>query len=114
MASRGNDISANSRALLFQESTHTTRPSSSHTKATSFEVLQSQLTSGDSLLDEHPHGLDAITKADQTRAAVAATMNAAAIRFDDVDAADVIRATNQGSGRDDGGIPGAVSRLMCL
>lgn len=60
-ASRSADTAASAIAHRFTEMRKITRLAPSHTPATHLDVTQSQLTVGEPLDIEHPHGLDAIT-----------------------------------------------------
>jgi hypothetical protein len=64
---------------LLHEITHTPRAAASQAAATNLEVTQSQVTSGDSLFAEQPHGLDANTNTDSNTTAKAAALKTVAI-----------------------------------
>lgn len=67
-ATSGAEIIAIGSFHRFHEVKHTANAAMSQTAAIAFEVTQSQVTTGESLLAEHPHGLDAITKTDNSTA----------------------------------------------
>jgi hypothetical protein len=67
-ATSGAEMIANGSFHRFQEIKHTANAAMSQTAAIALEVTQSQVTTGESLLAEHPHGLDAITKTDSSTA----------------------------------------------
>ncbi len=56
----------------FHDTRHTTKAATSQPAAITLDVIQSHVTTGDSLFAEQPHGLDAITTTDSRTAARAA------------------------------------------
>jgi hypothetical protein len=67
-ASSGAEMTASTSFHRFHEITHTAKPVTSQMAAITLEVTQSQVTMVESLLAEHPHGLDAITNTDRSTA----------------------------------------------
>jgi hypothetical protein len=67
-ASSGAEMTASTSFHRFHAITHTAKPATSQMAAITLEVTQSQVTMGEALLAEHPHGLDAITKTDRSTA----------------------------------------------
>jgi hypothetical protein len=63
----------------FQATRQMARPVASQMAATTREVIQSQVTTGDSLVAEQPHGLDAMTKTESRTANTAAAAKAKAV-----------------------------------
>ena len=67
-ATSGAEMIANGSFHRFQEIKHTAKAATSQTTAIALEVIQSQVTTGELLFAEHPHGRDAITKTDSSTA----------------------------------------------
>jgi hypothetical protein len=65
----GAEMTANGSFHRFHAIRHTAKPAASQTAAITLDVTQSQVTTGESLFAEQPHGLEAITKTDSSTAA---------------------------------------------
>lgn len=72
-------MATNANHHPFHEIRQTAKPPASQTPAITLDVTQSQVTVGDSLFAEHPHGLDDITKTDSSTAATARVLKTIAI-----------------------------------
>src|ERR1700694_134793 len=66
------EMIASGSVQRFHETKLTPKAARRKTAAINRDVTQSQLTTGESLLAEHPHGLDAMTKTDSKTATSAA------------------------------------------
>jgi hypothetical protein len=79
IATSGAEMIANSNFHRFHETKQTAKAAASQTAAITLDVIQSQVTTGDSLFAEQPQGLDAITKTDSRTAPRAPTPKAKAM-----------------------------------
>jgi hypothetical protein len=79
IAKSGAEMIANSNFHRFHDTKHTAKAAVSHAAATTLDVIQSQVTTGDSLFAEQPQGLEANTKTDSRTAARAAAPNTKAM-----------------------------------
>jgi hypothetical protein len=74
-------MAASATVHRFQEITEIANATTSQTAPTTRDVTQSQLTAGDSLVIEQPHGLETITNTDRSAARRATTAKAMAMEL---------------------------------
>ena len=79
-AMSASEIAASTSAHRLQEIRHMASAATNQIAASHRDVIQSQVTTGDWLETEQPHGLDHITKTESTAASSARAANTSAMR----------------------------------